>query len=79
MEFKILRNFKRGEEFYTVWYLDELDPKAPKWKQVLWEDTYLDMNNYNCTYTIEEAKQKAAEFKNDYELKNGVVVETFDL
>lgn len=30
MEFKILRNFKRGEEFYTVWYLDELDPKAPK-------------------------------------------------
>lgn len=80
MEFKIKKVNNRGKEQFEIWYLDEFDNRGLRWQKVIWDvENYCHFKDYNFTDTIDEAKQKAAEFKKKYEEENGTVVESFSL
>lgn len=80
MEFKIKKVNNRGKEQFEIWYLDEFDNRGLRWQKVIWdEENYRHFKDYNFTDTIDEAKQKAAEFKKKYEEENGTVIEQFIL
>lgn len=81
MKFRILKVNNRGKEQFEVRYFDEMfDNRGPRWEKVIWdEDGYCHFQDYNCTDTIEEAKQRAADFKEKIETENGVVVDEFTL
>lgn len=80
MEFKIKKVNKSGKEQFEIWYLDEFDNRGLRWQKVIWdEESYCRFRDNNFTDTIDEAKQKAAEFKKKYEEENGTVIEQFIL
>ena len=76
MKFKILKK----EKGYEVWYLNEFDIRGFRWSKVIWdEEAYRHFKDNNFTDTVEEARQKAAEFKEKFEKDHGVFVESFTL
>ena len=80
MEFKIKKVNNRGKEQFEIWYLDEFDNRGLRWQKVIWdEESYCRFRDNNFTDTIDEAKQKAVEFKKKYEEENGTVIEQFIL
>ena len=80
MEFKIKKVNNREKEQFEIWYLDEFDNRGLRWQKVIWdEESYRRFRDNNFTDTIDEAKQKAAEFKAKYEEENGTVIEQFSI
>jgi hypothetical protein len=76
MEFKILSKDKG----YEIWYLDEFNNGGMKWKKVIWDtESYCHFKDTNFTQTLDEAEQKAAEFKEKYEEEHGILIEKFSL
>lgn len=80
MKFRILKVNNRGKEQFEIWYLDEFDNRGLRWQKVIWdEESYCRFRDNNFTDTIDEAKQKAVEFKKKYEEEHGTFVDEFTL
>lgn len=80
MKFRILEVNKSEKYKYEIFYFDEYDNRGPKWEKVIWdEESCCHFRDNNFTATIDEAKYKAALFKEKYEKEHGKVVEEFDM
>lgn len=76
MEFKIVSTSKG----YEIWFFNEFDNRGIRWDKVIWdEENYCSFQDYNFTETIEEAEQKAAEFKDKFEKEHGILIKKFSL
>ena len=79
MKFRIVKN-EKNKRPYEVYYFDEYDSRGPKWRKVIWdEQSYLNFSDNNFVNTVEEAKQKALEFLEEYREEHGTIVEEFNL
>lgn len=77
MTYRILKT----DQGYSVWFKNDYDNRGGiKWERVIWEkEAYCHFQDVNFTDTIEEAKQRAAEHKDEMEKKYGVFVEEFTI